>query len=123
MVNITFRTFGYVFGLVALYAIWTDISTSNSPSTVLGQFWFEHHASSLQITESVVSRYIDPCGLIIALNCEPFLWHPLVSTMLGWPAALVLIIVMALMMGIARLARGRGARRASGSALKRSGTK
>ncbi|MDA7598993.1 hypothetical protein N8835_03090, partial [Alphaproteobacteria bacterium] len=118
MVNITFRTFGYVFGLVALYAIWTDISTSNSPSTVLGQFWFEHHASSLQITESVVSRYIDPCGLIIALNCEPFLWHPLVSTMLGWPAALVLIIVMALMMGIARLARGRGARRASGSALK-----
>ena len=44
-----------------------------------------------KLAEAIVSRYIDPCSLVRALECSPFLWHPFVSTVLGWPAALVLL--------------------------------
>jgi hypothetical protein len=47
------------------------------------------HPGSLQVTEAIISRYIDPCGLLVALNCTPFLWHPLIATLLSWPAGLV----------------------------------
>ena len=87
MVSNGFRIFGYMIGLMALYAMWLDLSVTDEPSKVLGQFWFEHHAASLQITEAVISRYVDPCGLIVPLGCEPFLWHPVLVTVLGWPTA------------------------------------
>ena len=122
MLTIAFRFFGYLFGALAAYAIWLDLST-DQPSIVLGQFWFELHAPSLQVSEAIISRYIDPCGLIVALGCEPFLWHPLISTTLGWPAALNMLGLMLIMMGLSRLLRGKSLRRISGKALKRSGTK
>ncbi|GIR33586.1 MAG: hypothetical protein CM15mP46_5810 [Alphaproteobacteria bacterium] len=56
---------------------------------VLGKIWYEAHPRSLQVSEAIISRYIDPCGLIIALDCTPFLWHPLIATLLSWPAGLV----------------------------------
>ena len=118
-----FRIFGYLIGLVALYAVWLDLSITDEPSMVLGQFWFEHHATSLQITEAVVSRYVDPCGLIVPLGCEPFLWHPVLVTILGWPTGLVMLMLMAFFLGLARLMRGNGERRIRGRDLKRRGEK
>jgi len=123
MVSNAIRILGYLVGLVALYAIWLDLTMSSQPSIVLGQFWFERHATSLQVTEAVISRYIDPCGLVVALGCEPFLWHPLIATLLGWPAALVLLLVMGVFLGLARLIRGRGDRKIRGRDLKRRGEK
>ena len=123
MVSNAIRILGYLVGLVALYAIWLDLTMSSQPSIVLGQFWFERHAASLQVTEAVISRYIDPCGLVVALGCEPFLWHPLIATLLGWPAALVLLLVMGVLLGLARLIRGRGDRKIRGRDLKRRGEK
>ena len=123
MVSNSFRIFGYLVGLMALYAIWLDLSVTDEPSKVLGQFWFEHHASSLQITEAVVSRYVDPCGLIVPLGCEPFLWHPVMVTVLGWPTALVLLLLTGFFLGIARLMRGSGERKIRGRDLKRRGEK
>ena len=123
MVSNGFRSFGYLIGLTALYAIWLDLSVTSQPSKVLGQFWFEHHASSLQITEAVVSRYVDPCGLIVPLRCEPFLWHPVLVTVLGWPTALVLLLLTAFFLGVARLMRGGGERKIRGRDLKRRGEK
>ena len=123
MVSTLFRIIGYGFGLVALYAIWIDLSSTGAPSTVLGQFWADRHLASLMIGEAVVSRYIDPCGLIVALGCAPFLWHPLIATILGWPAALVMLLLMILFTGIARLIRGGADRRISGRDLKRRGEK
>ncbi len=123
MVSNAIRILGYLVGLVALYAIWLDLTMSSQPSIVLGQFWFERHAASLQVTEAVISRYIDPCGLVVALGCEPFLWHPLIATLLGWPAALVLLLVMGVFLGLARLIRGRGDRKIRGRDLKRRGEK
>lgn len=122
MMHLVFRFFGYLFGLLGAYAIWLDIS-SDQASIVLGQFWFEHHAPSLQVSEAIISRYIDPCGLIVAFGCEPFLWHPLIATALGWPAALNMMVLMLVMFGFARLFDSKAPRRASGKSLKRSGSK
>lgn len=121
MISNGFRILGYLIGFVALYAMWLDLTMSSQPSVVLGQFWFERHAASLQITETIISRYVDPCGLIVAIGCEPFLWHPLIVTLLGWPTALVLLLAMAVFLGVARLIRGRGDRKIRGRDLKRRG--
>ena len=121
MVSMGLRTFGYVFGLLALYAFWLDLRLSNQPSIALGRFWFDHHAGSLQVIEAVISRYIDPCSLIVGLGCSPFLWHPLIASVLGWPATLVLILLMLVFLGLAGLLRARALRRTSGRSLKRSG--
>ena len=123
MIRLAFRIIGYGFGLVALYAMWFDLSATGAPSTVLGQFWSDRHLTSLLIGEAIVSRYIDPCGLIVALGCAPFLWHPVIVTLLGWPAALVLLLLMVFFAGLARLIRGRAERRVRGRDLKRRGEK
>ena len=123
MVSKGFRIFGYLIGLMALYAMWLDLSVPEEPSKVLGQFWFEHHAAALPITEAIISRYVDPCGLIVPLGCEPFLWHPVLVTVLGWPTALVLLLLTGFFLGIARLMRGSGERKIRGRDLKRRGEK
>ena len=75
-------------GMTSL-VIWQDLSTPSDASKPLGRIWHDLHSSSLQVSEAVVSRFIDPCGLIIALDCTPFLWHPLIASFLGWPAGLI----------------------------------
>jgi hypothetical protein len=86
-----FRIIATLAGLVAAYAIWQDLTSSYSASAPLGQLWYSYSPTTLQTTESIISRYLDPCGLITALGCSPFLWHPIIATILGWPAALVMI--------------------------------
>ena len=71
------------------FVIWQDLTSPFSASMALGNIWYDAHPGSLQVSEAIISRYIDPCGLIIALDCTPFLWHPLIATLLGWPAGLV----------------------------------
>jgi hypothetical protein len=121
MIGIIFKIIAALFGLLALYVMWLDITATNSPSIAMGQFWFEHHSASLQVGESIISRYVDPCGLIVAFNCEPFLWHPLIASLLGWPAALVLIILTLVFGGLGRLSRKGSSRRTSKRALHRNG--
>jgi hypothetical protein len=69
--------------------IWQDLNSPLSASMVIGKIWYGAHPGSLQVSEAIISRYIDPCGLIVALDCTPFLWHPLIATLLSWPAGLV----------------------------------
>jgi len=122
MIGIFFKTIAALFALLALYVIWLDVTATSSPSIVLGQFWFEHHSASLQVGEAIISRYIDPCGLIVAFNCEPFLWHPLIASLLGWPAALIFIICTLFFGGLSRLRRKGSSQRVSKRALHRNGT-
>ena len=86
-----FRIIATLAGLLAAYAIWQDLTSSYSASAPLGQLWYMYSPTTLQASESIISRHIDPCGLIMALDCSPFLWHPIIATILGWPAALVMI--------------------------------
>ena len=71
------------------FVIWQDLTSPFSASMVIGKMWYGAHPRSLQVSEAIVSRYIDPCGLFVALDCTPFLWHPLIATLLSWPAGLV----------------------------------
>ena len=119
-----------LFALTALYALIVDFTSTGRPSMLLGQLWFEFNATSLQVTEAVISRYLDPCALIVQLGCTPFLWHPFFSTLLSWPATIVLIGGAILFWALGRLfstIRGGGSgkiykgRRTSDSDLKRKG--
>ncbi|XDZ66670.1 hypothetical protein AB8880_04555 [Alphaproteobacteria bacterium LSUCC0684] len=64
---------------------------------LIGEIWYEWAPTSLQVSESIISRYIDPCGLLVSLNCEPFLWHPFISSILVLPAAPSFIITSLLL--------------------------
>ena len=61
--------------------------------TQLGQFWFHFAPNSLQIAESIVSRYIDPCSALDILDCSGFIWHPFISSILLMPAAPILALL------------------------------
>ena len=52
----------------------------------IGTLWWLLAPTSLQVAEAAVSRYLDPCGLIVALDCTPFLWYPIITTILLIPA-------------------------------------
>ena len=84
---------GIIFGCLGLAATWKDVMAPDRSWHVVGEVWFEWAPTSLQITETVISRYIDPCGLLVSLDCEPFLWHPVISVLLGWYAAPVFILL------------------------------
>ena len=61
--------------------------------TQLGQFWFHFAPNSLQIAESIVSRYVDPCSALDILDCSGFIWHPFISSILSMPAAPILALL------------------------------
>ncbi len=119
-----FRILALLAGSVAVYAIWRDLNNSYSASAPLGRLWYEHSPTSLQASESIISRYVDPCGLITALDCSPFLWHPIIATILGWPAALVMVGFCIIFWAIGGLFDSHALpRKKSSRGLKRSGEK
>ena len=61
--------------------------------TKLGQFWFHLAPNSLQIAESIISRYVDPCSALDILDCSGFIWHPFISSILLMPAASILALL------------------------------
>ena len=61
--------------------------------TQLGKFWFHFAPNSLQIAETIVSRYIDPCSALDVLDCSGFIWHPFISSILLMPAAPLLALL------------------------------
>ena len=89
--------------ILILFFVITIFSTSydvhllingKAPSfSSIGEFWFVLSPTSLQISEAVVSRYIDPCSLFISLECDPLLWHPIISSFLLMPSTPTLIII------------------------------
>ena len=94
------------FLLLGLWVMWSDITDDNAASVMLGQYLYERVPSSLQIAEAVIDRYIDPCSLIAALDCSPFLWHPMISGLLQWPAAIFFLVIGVLFGLISRLFPG-----------------
>ena len=59
----------------------------------LGEFWFHFAPNSLQIAESIISRYVDPCSALDILDCSGFIWHPFISSILLMPAAIILALL------------------------------
>ena len=82
--------FGICSFMLALVSNYFDIVLQiqgKKEITQLGQFWFHFAPNSLQIAESIVSRYIDPCSALEILDCSGFIWHPFISSILLMPAA------------------------------------
>ena len=86
-----FITLGLIFFALSVFGIYLDILLHIDSSvgyTQIGQIWYKYAPNSLQITEAIVSRYIDPCSSLEILNCSGFVWHPIISTFLLLPAGL-----------------------------------
>jgi hypothetical protein len=86
---------GRVIGWIALLAgaavlvrdglVWID--TKHWAPIALGQLWYELNRSSLNLVQAVVQRYI-----------HPFLWDPIiVSVLLSWAFAVLMILGVLLM--------------------------
>ena len=87
---------GISFFLLTLVSNYFDIALqldSKEEITQLGQLWFYFSPNSLQLTEAIISRYIDPCSALDVLNCSGFIWHPFMSFILSMPAAPFLAIL------------------------------
>ena len=88
--------FGICLFILTLVSNYFDIVLqieSKNEITQLGQFWFHFAPNSLQMAETIVSRYIDPCSALDILDCSGFIWHPFVSSILLMPAAPVLALI------------------------------
>ena len=83
-----------------------DIVNENSAKVILGQYLYERVPEYLHTAEIMIDRYIDPCSLIKALGCSPFIWHPLISSLLVWPAAIVFLIMGVLFWFLSNLFQG-----------------
>ena len=79
-----------IFSVLAIFSCSFDchllMYESEPKFSSIGEFWYELSPSSIQMSEALISRYIDPCSQFRSLNCNPFLWHPLVSTILIMPS-------------------------------------
>ena len=86
-----FITLGLICFALSVFGIYLDILLHIDSSvgyTQIGQIWYKYAPNSLQITEAIVSRYIDPCSSLEILNCSGFVWYPIISTFLLLPAGL-----------------------------------
>ena len=92
---------GVCFFLLTLMSNYFDIAlqfNNKLEITQLGQLWFYFSPSTLQLTEAIISRYVDPCSALDVLNCSGFIWHPFMTFILSLPAALVLAMLSFLFM-------------------------
>ena len=86
-----FITFGLIFFAISVLGMYLDVLLhigGDVGYTQIGQIWYKYAPNSLQIAEAIVSRYIDPCSSLEILNCSGFVWHPIISTFLIFPAGL-----------------------------------
>ena len=105
------RLLAAVFLLLGSWVMFGDITNDDSALILLGKYMREMSPSFLLRAEVVVDRYIDPCSLIIALGCSPFIWHPVISGLLLWPAAIVFLVMGGAFLLLSRLFRGFHGRR------------
>ena len=106
---ILFGIFSFILTLVCNYFdIILQVEEKNE-ITQLGQFWYHFAPNSLQITESIISRYVDPCSALDILDCSGFIWHPFISSILLMPAAPILAFLsfIFIALGLKKLIRKR----------------
>jgi hypothetical protein len=80
------RLIGWIlllFGVAAaMRDLWAWAKTGHWEPIVLGKLWYEVDRSSLNLVQAVVQRYI-----------HPFLWDPIiVSILLSWTFAVLMIL-------------------------------
>ena len=111
MIRLTLRLLAAAFLLLGSWVMFGDITNDDSASVMLGQYLYERAPEFLQVAEAVIDRYIDPCSLFITLDCSPFIWHPVISSLLLWPAAIVFLIMGGAFLLLSTLFRSSNSRR------------
>ena len=87
--------FGLIFFLLTITGNYFDISNHIKGIrgvTQIGHLWYQLNHESLQLSEVIISRYVDPCALEF-LDCSGFLWHPIISSILTLPAGPCLAVI------------------------------
>jgi hypothetical protein len=79
------RVIGRIFMISAIAILVRDVLATTDDGALsliaAGELWFSLHPTSLQVAEPAIARHVPVIG--------PWLWHPLISTLLTWPALLV----------------------------------
>jgi hypothetical protein len=96
------RLIGWIVFLAGLSVLVRDvlvwIDTKRWAPLALGQLWYDLHRSSLNLVQAVVQRYI-----------HPFLWDPIIVTILLWWAFAVMMLLGLLILALShRGVRSRG---------------
>jgi len=82
------RILGWLFIVAALTVLVRDVLASADPGAITlitaGELWFHLHQTSLQVAEPAIARHVPVIG--------PWLWHPVISTLLTWPALFVFAV-------------------------------
>ena len=90
------RLIGWIIFLAGLSVLVRDvmvwIDTKDWAPIALGQLWFDLNRSSLNLVQAVVQRYI-----------HPFLWDPIiVSVLLCWAFVVLMILGLLLLLAFRR---------------------
>ena len=87
------RLIGWIFFLAGLAVLARDvfawIETKQWRPIALGELWYDLNRSSLNLVQAVVQRYI-----------HPFLWDPIIVTVLLWWAFAVLMVLGLLILAL-----------------------
>jgi hypothetical protein len=90
------RLIGWIIFLAGLSVLVRDvlvwIDTKRWAPLALGQLWFDLNRSSLNLVQAVVQRYI-----------HPFLWDPIIVTILLCWAFVVLIVLGLLILAVSHI--------------------
>ncbi|HEX6979719.1 MAG TPA: hypothetical protein VF342_10515 [Alphaproteobacteria bacterium] len=80
------RWLGWAFLALALamaaYDVWVFLDTGAIAPLELGRVWYAIHPGSLNLVQAVIERYV-----------HPFLWDPVIFTLLLQPAAVVFGVI------------------------------
>ena len=93
------RVIGWIFllagGAVLVRDLLVWIDTKHWVPIALGQLWYQLNRSSLNLLQAVIQRYI-----------HPFLWDPIiVSILLSWAFAVLMVLGVLLLVVFRRRAR------------------
>ncbi len=81
--------------------LWTGLAGSGPLRlSALGEWWFWLHPSSLQVLEPAIARHV-----------APWLWDPVMQTLLLWPLAIELAVLALVLWVISALVGRRTTRR------------
>ena len=97
---IVLRFIGYIFAILAVaaasYEAFQAVSNDGWKMTALGELWFKLDAQSLSVSQAGIQRYV-----------APWLWEPVITTILLWPGWAVFGVPALLLMWAGRKRRGR----------------
>lgn len=92
---------GRIIGVLGLIVLINDIMAWQGGGGMrfsdIGEWWFWAHPDSLQLAQPALERHV-----------APWLWDPVMLTVLLWPLAIVLLVIAGILIG---LGRWRGMRR------------